>query len=301
MDEDLAGDRADHEPVTSPPTSNVVLDAVPRRLRPLAAAVLANRVGGVLLRVTGELIRVQIFDRAMTLAAQVFTSVFPLLIMLGALFGERVRTWIKARLDLPPATERLLEETLGGSHSNTFGVLGSLVVIISATGLARALLRAYRIIWMAPPARGGAAATVRQVAAVLLLAMFVVAIRLLGSLAGRLPVPHLASAAVMLPADVAVATGIPLLLLGPAVARHRLLVAGAVFGALMIAVRAAGSIYLPRALESSSRHYGTIGLAFTYIGWLYVLSFVLLLSAILGRVLTAGPAPSHDASFTPTG
>jgi hypothetical protein len=32
-----------------------------------------------------------------------------------------------------------------------------------------------------------------------------------------------------------------------------------------------------------------------------VLSFVLLLSAILGRVLTAGPAPSHRASFTPTG
>jgi hypothetical protein len=34
-------------------------------------------------RTTVALVRVQIFDRAVTLAAQIFTSVFPLLILVG--------------------------------------------------------------------------------------------------------------------------------------------------------------------------------------------------------------------------
>lgn len=284
--------------MTRPPGPEVPLDAVPRRLRPLAEAVLAHRLGSPLLRIGGELIRVQIFDRAMTLAAQAFTSVFPLLIMLAALSGAAVRAWINDRLNLPTQSERLLQDALDGRNSSTFGILGSVIVVLSATGLARALVRAYRVIWMVPARRAGAVATGLQIVAVVFLALFVVAIRLLGDLVERLPEPYLASAAVTLLADVAVAFGLPVMLLGPMVARWRLLVAGAIFGAIMIPVRAAGAVYLPRALASSSERYGTIGLAFTYIGWLYVLSFCLLLSAIAGSVLTAvrtslpSPAPA---------
>jgi membrane protein len=38
-------------------------------------------------------------------------------------------------------------------------------------------------------------------------------------------------------------------------------------------------------LQSSADRYGTIGVAFTYIGWLYVLAFCLLMTAILGQVV----------------
>ena len=69
---------------------------------------------------------------------------------------------------------------------------------------------------------------------------------------------------------------------------------GIAFGLMMVAVRGAGTIYLPRALQSSTDKDGTIGLAFTYIGWLYVLSFCLLLSAVIGGMIsnefTAGRA-----------
>src|SRR3954447_14112559 len=81
------GGGTDHVPVTGPSEPQVRLDAVPRRLRPMAEAVLAHRLGGLLLRVVGEVVRVQLFDRSMTLAAQAFTSVFPILIMFGALSG----------------------------------------------------------------------------------------------------------------------------------------------------------------------------------------------------------------------
>lgn len=66
----------------------------------------------------------------------------------------------------------------------------------------------------------------------------------------------------------------------------RLLVPGAVvFGLAMLAVRPAGSVYLPYALQVSANRYGTIGLAFTYIGWLYILSFCYLAAAAVGQVL----------------
>jgi membrane protein len=285
------GGGTDHVPVTGPSEPQVRLDAVPRRLRPLAEAVLAHRLGGLLLRVAGEVVRVQIFDRSMTLAAQAFTSVFPILIMLGALSGASVRGWINDRLNLPAQSQRLLQEALGGSHNNAFGIVGALIVVVSATGLARALARAYRIIWQVPARKAGPAATGLQILSVLLLALFAVAIRLVGDLTDKFPEPHLAGAAVTLLADLVVAVCLPLMLLGPVVARWRLLVAGTIFGAAMILVRAAGDVYLPRALASSSDKYGTIGLAFTYIGWLYVLSFCLLLAAIVGSVLTAVRTP----------
>jgi hypothetical protein len=40
-----------------------------------------------------------------------------------------------------------------------------------------------------------------------------------------------------------------------------------------------------RALQVSSDRYGTIGVAFTYIGWLYVLAFCLLTAAVVGQAI----------------
>jgi membrane protein len=67
--------RADDGRMTTP-SPRRMLEAVPRRLRPRAALMLRNRLGAALLNTVGELGRVQIFDRAMTLAAQAFTSIF---------------------------------------------------------------------------------------------------------------------------------------------------------------------------------------------------------------------------------
>ena len=276
-----------------------VLAAVPRRLRPWVALVLGNRLGGLLLHTGSELIRVQIFDRSMTLAAQAFTSVFPLLIMLAALSGERARSWLLDQLGIPDSNARLLQEALTGSRSNAFGVVSALIVVLSATGLARALRRAYRVVWSVRDSAGGVSATGRQVAGVLLLVAFVVGTRLLGGLASRLPAPWAAGAATVALAGCAIAIGLPRILLGPVVSRGLLLASGAVFAVLLVGVRAAGSVYLPRALQASADRYGTFGLAFTYIGWLYVLSFCLLLSAVLGRVLTAAHSGGVKCSSDP--
>lgn len=273
-------------PSAGTPSSDGVLDAVPRRLPPHAARIFGTRIGAPLLHIAGELVRVQIFDRAMTLAAQAFTSVFPILIMLGALFGARVRSWFVGELQISDSTVRLLEQTLGGRHSNTFGVVAGVIVVLSATGLSRALLRAYAAVWSVRVRSSGPAAAGRQIVAVLVLVFCIVGGRMLGGVATGFPAPRVAEAVTTLLTDCFLAALLPWILLGPVVSRYRLLAAGGVFGLMMLGVRAAGAVYLPRALQSSSDRYGTLGLAFTYIGWLYVLSFCLLCSAVLGRALT---------------
>ncbi len=62
----------------------------------------------------------------------------------------------------------------------------------------------------------------------------------------------------------------------------------------MVAVRPASAIWLPRALETSADRYGAIGVAFTYLAWLYVAAFCFLATAVVGQVVatdTGGSGP----------
>lgn len=43
----------------------------------------------------------------------------------------------------------------------------------------------------------------------------------------------------------------------------------------------------PRALGASAGRYGSIGVAFTYLTWLYVASFCFLATALVGQVIAS--------------
>lgn len=255
------------------------LAVLPGWLRPRAAAVLASWFGRVLLRCVTGLLQVQIFDRAMGLAAQAFTSIFPLLIMFGALLGAKHSGEIADALDMPQSSRMLLVDTLDERGFGTFGVLSALIVLVSATGLARAMVRAYATVWEVGKVRAGPAAAARWLFVVLLLSAFV--------LVSRVPLPYVTDTVALFVADAGLTVLLPAMLLGGTVPIRRLVPGGLAFGLVMLAVRPAGHIYLPRALRSSSAHYGTIGLAFTYIGWLYVISFCLIATTVIGHVLAA--------------
>jgi membrane protein len=78
-------------------------------------------------------------------------------------------------------------------------------------------------------------------------------------------------------------------LLSGAVRLRRLVPGALIFAAVMLAVRPASSLWLPRALEVSADRYGSIGVAFTYLAWLYVVSFCALLTAVVGQVVAEDP------------
>ena len=261
------------------------LAALPGWLRPRAALVLASWFGKLLLRGAAGLIQVQIFDRSMGLAAQAFTSIFPLLIMFGALIGAQHSTELADALDVPDSSRNLLVDALDERGFGTYGVFGVLLVLVSATGLARAMVRGYATVWGVGKIRSGPAAAGRWLIVVLLLTGFVIGSRAIGAAADDSPLPLLTDTTTLFVLDVAITVLVPWMLLGRAVPVRRLVPGGLAFGLVMLFVRPAGHIYLPRALRSSSAHYGTIGLAFTYIGWLYVISFCLLVTAVIGQTL----------------
>ena len=85
--------------------------------------------------------------------------------------------------------------------------------------------------------------------------------------------------------DILVAAFMPWLLLANRVPVRRLIPGGVVFALAMLVVRPAYEAYLPRALEESADQYGSIGVAFTYLASLYVVSLVFLATAIIGNVI----------------
>ena len=269
-----------------------VLVVVPQRLRrPIAwlarpiARLARHWVGRFLARTVAELVRVQIFDRSMTLAAQAFTSLFPVLIMLAAVLGAERRDRLADLAHLPPTSRSVIDDALAHGGISAFGVVSSVVVLMSSTGLARALARAYAAVWAVRRPSRGPRAVWRWLTAVLVIAAFAVGTRLLSWLTASLPLPYLSSVVLLFLTDCAVGVFVPWLLLGGAVPARALIPGGAFFGLVMLAVRPVGSIYLPLALQSSAERYGTIGVAFTYIGWLYVVAFCLLLAATAGHVV----------------
>jgi membrane protein len=258
---------------------------LPRRLQPVVAWALSHWPGRIFMRTAATAARIELFDRSMTIAAQLFTSVIPLLILSAVFLGRRQGNQIADLIGMPPTTRGILDEALAGSSLGSFGLLSSLFVLISATSLARALARAYGAIWDVPPLRTGLSASWRWVVAVVVLTAFAVVIQILIWLAGRSVFPHLVTVLVTAATDISLAAFIPWILLAGRLPIRRLIPGGAIFGLVMVVVHPAGRIYLPRALQASAHRYGTIGVAFTYIGWLYVLAFCLLTAAVVGQAI----------------
>ena len=117
------------------------------------------------------------FDRSMTIAAQVFVSVFPILIMAAAWLGSRTSESITDAVGVPEETEIVLQDALANNAGNAFGVIGTLLVLVSATSLSRALTRAFAAIWDLPRPRAGINVAWRWLGAVLTLVGYMVLVR----------------------------------------------------------------------------------------------------------------------------
>ena len=275
-----------HEPS---PLTPAVMDRLPPSLQRFLARANNYWIGRLVLGTMSSTRRVELFDRSMAIAAQVFTSVLPLLIALASWVGFSSAD-VADLMVTPPEARVVVEDTLSTtSASTTFGTLGVLVVIISATSLSRALARACAAEWELERPSYRLSAAWRWVAAILAVLVALLAARPLYRLSLNLPPEQLWEAVIGVVPDVAVAVAVPSLLLAGAV-RVRLLLPGALlFGVVMLFVRPVSSSYLPEALQASAGRYGSLGVAFTYLAYLYVVSFCFLLSGVVGTVIARDP------------
>jgi membrane protein len=259
-------------------------------LKEASASLLSRWPGRIAVHSARSLIRTDIFDRSMTIAAQFFTSVLPILILFATWVQSRDVESIANAVSMPEESRSVLEDAVQSSTSAAFGIVGTLIVLVSATSLSRALTRAFAAIWALPRPKSRLSSAWRWLAAVMVLALSVFAVRSLSELASGLPAGGLWHVMVSLTCDVAVALFVPWVLLS-GVVHPRMLAPGALFFALVCLVgRPASAEWFPRALESSAEQYGSIGVAFTYLAWLYVVSLCLLATAVVGREVAMDPA-----------
>jgi membrane protein len=248
-----------------------------------------NWPGRVTFRFATGLRHVQIFDRAMTIAAQMFTSVFPVIILGATLFGVDDASRAINGAGLSPEVDSVLTDVVSSGGVGTFGVIGIIVVLISATSLSRAMTRAYDAIWRHGRTKLPPKATWRWLAAVMVLAVSVVASHKLISLVQQVPPPDFWGLLLIFAIPAFVACFVPWMLMAGRVA-PRLLIPGAVlFGVLMVLAHPIVDRYLAQSIAISAQRFGPIGVAFTYLTYLYCISWVLLASAVLGRVIVIDP------------
>jgi len=202
-----------------------------------------------------------------------------------------VGDWLAQALALPESTRSALSGTFPteSEQATTFGVLSLLIVLLSATSFSRAMTRMYAKLWSV---RGpGWHSPWRWIAAIVAIASCTVALRAIQRAAGD-DVGWLTAAMVLtVAANTVLWTWIPSVLLAAEVPWRRLAPGGLLTGLATVAIYFASRIYIPSALVYADSHFGELGVAFTAIGWLFCLAFVLIATSVVGAVLVEGPGP----------
>ena len=137
-------------------------------------------------RILGRLIEVQFRDRMVVLAAQAFSAILPLFIVVSTVSphpgGDSPARVLAGKLGLGGAQMSSLRAAVAPPPSAraSFGVLGVVLALLTATSFARALQRSYQLAWRLPPV--GLRAAWRPLALVVGLALYIELLYLFGRL-----------------------------------------------------------------------------------------------------------------------
>jgi membrane protein len=240
--------------------------------------------------------RLEPFDRAMTLAAQAFTGIFPVVIVAFSVLPEPESAWLGGRvaqaLALPERTQSALSATFPqeAEQATTFTVLSLLIVLLSATSFSRALTRMYARAWSV---RGpGWRSPWRWIAAIVAITACTVTLQAVHRAAGGDAAAEVGALLLTFAVNTVLWTWVPSLLLAGQVPWRLLAPGGGLMGAASVPLFLAGRLYLPPALKYADRQFGEFGVAFACIGWLFAVAFVLVVATVVGAVVAREPGPA---------
>lgn len=243
-------------------------------------------------RIVDGFVEIEIVDRSMTLAAQIFTSVLPVLIA-----GSFLPYWDLAGRAINDQLGFDTEILVSGVGTFTvtdptfaaFGVVGLLMVLISGTSFAKALARIYAKIWNVPSIRVRNAW--RWLVVLLLVAFSAVLLGAIRELTGLRYVGVPLAIAGELAVWMLVWTISPYLLTMGKLSGRVLWMTGALTASGLTVVRAAGRLVLPRITDTAYTRFGLLGPVFTSISWLFVLSAVVVGAATITKALALDESP----------
>ncbi|MGW1957490.1 YhjD/YihY/BrkB family envelope integrity protein [Streptomyces sp. NPDC001920] len=239
-----------------------------------------------------RLVSVNIFDSATRIAAQCFLTAVPLLFVLGAYAPEAVQDQVAASISsvfgLTGQTKAQVEQAFEPPTEDlrqATGLVGGLMVLLSATAVSRAVQRLCRRAWQLPRTVGKVAPW-RWVAWILLwLGSLVVQ----GLLHNGLGLGAWAGFPIVLAMQMVMWWWTQHLLLGGAV-RWAPLVPGAAITAVAVScLSVTAHFYMPRALDRALADYGSAGSVFVLLSWLIVVCVAVAIGLSVGAVLSQEP------------
>ncbi len=249
-----------------------------------------------------RMVSVNIFDSATRLAAQSFLTAVPLLFVVGAYAPPPVRhqliTSVRTVFGVTGAVDAQLVHALSpttGNLQQATGVVGGLMVLLSATAVSRALQRLCKRAWEIPRA-GTRIAPWRWLAwLVLWLAVLVVQ--------GPMRDGFGVGAWLGIPFTVLGLTGLwwwtQHLLLGGLIGWKPLLPGAVITAIALTALSGTARLYLPRALNHGLSEYGSLGPVFIMLSWLIVVCVAVAISISAGAVVAQEPSLARRLGSPP--
>ncbi|MFE0476332.1 YhjD/YihY/BrkB family envelope integrity protein [Streptomyces sp. NPDC058947] len=260
----------------------------------------------VITALVDRVVSVNIFDSATRIAAQCFLTAVPLLLVVGAYAPPALRDQVtesvsdvfgltgQAKAELHAAFQPPPEDL-----KQATGVVGGLMVILSATAVSRAVQRLCRRAWQLPRA-GLSVAPWRWLAWIVLWLGALVAQGWLGSVLGVA-----LGFVVTLLIETALWWWTQHLLLGGVIRWAPLLPGALITAAAVSGLSVTAHFYMPRALNRALEAYGSAGSVFVLLSWLIVICVAVALGLSVGAVLSqetalrhrlGSPAPSSPAA-----
>ncbi|MGW1881610.1 YhjD/YihY/BrkB family envelope integrity protein [Streptomyces sp. NPDC001970] len=246
----------------------------------------------VVTQLTARMVAVNIFDSATRLAAQCFVTAVPLLFVVGSFAPEGVRNQLISSVSsvfgLTGASRDQLEQVYRSTDDNlrdATGVIGALMVLLSATACSRAMQRLCKRAWLIPR-------TGTKIAAWRWLAWIGV---WLSVLTVQAPVRDGFGAGLWLAIPVTMLSQTLLwwwsqhLLLGGLIGWRPLLPGALLTGFAVTALSIGSRYYMPRAINRSLAEYGPVGTVLTLLSWLIVLCVAIAVGVTAGAVLAREP------------
>jgi membrane protein len=243
-------------------------------------------------RCVGSFLALQGIDRATAVAAQAFTALIPLLLLVSALAPadrrDLVSNAIIGRFELRGSGADAVRELFARPGEASIGVLSVVLLVFSGVSFTRRLQRMYLQAWRlerSPGVRGSLNAAVGLAALLLEIAL----LALVHKLVEVLPFDWVLGAPVSFVASLVIWTSVPWLLLDRRIPWRRLLPGGALTAVATAVYGVASTIYMPRLMETYSERYGLFGVTVALVGWLLCIALLLVATTVVATEFDRAP------------
>ncbi|KOU21256.1 hypothetical protein ADK52_24340 [Streptomyces sp. WM6372] len=239
-----------------------------------------------------RMLSVDIFDSATRLAAQCFLTAVPLLFVFASFAPQAVREQlvasVRAVFGLNGAASEQLGDLFAGPHGdfqNAVGLVGALMVLVSATAVSRAMQRLCKRAWEIP--RTGARIAVWRW--LVWIAVWICLLAVQGPVRDGFGVGLWLGIPLTLVFQTLVWWWSQHLLLGGVVGWLALLPGAVITAVALTVLSITASFYMPIALNRALAEFGSSGSVFVLLSWLIVVCAAVAIGVTTGAVLAQEP------------